>query len=829
MKRHYILLSLICLLLSKITFAIEGRYIVKFKDTLKADQDIKDCGGKSERKIDRIKSSAVRLNSESFEKLRKNINVERIEIDHIRYPLALETIPWGINKVQALDPIFDVPTASQGITVCIIDSGYQASHEDLLPIASGLLTGSTDPLSGNWYEDTCGHGTHVAGTISALRNGKGLLGVNSNGKLKLHIEKVFNGSNCGWSYSSDLVAAVDRCLSKVRGTTQKLVINMSLGGVAPTVLEQDIFKLAQSEGAIVVAAAGNSGTSELNYPAGYSSVISVGAIDVLGQKASFSQFNSDVELAAPGVDVFSTTPFKPQSLSLGIYQWAVRDITGSARVDVSAPLVNGDLCLSTNPAWSGKIVLCERGTNNFAEKASNVSKSGGVGAVIYNNIISIFDGSLTPSTSSIPVVSMSQEDGMIARNFINETATLLNSTASSTGFGNGYESYNGTSMATPHVSGVAALIWSLNPTKSNLAVRNALQLSAIDAGEPGRDHSFGFGIIQAKSAHELLKTISDPQAPSPFSLNLSPQSLNFGSIAIGSSQTQTLILTNTGNTNVGLSSIAISINGINPYSLTHTCGSSILAGSSCSISIKFSPTIAQSYSGSLSVSPVSGDIIFAQVTGQSVSPTPSYSVSRTSIAFGNLSINNPSAPSTITVTNTGGTIISLPATWISFSTTGQYSQTNNCATSLVVGASCNINVIFKPTSTGLKTSTLNLRPTGITSKAIAMTGTGVTSVATLSPTSLAFGTLKVNSVSPGKIVTVTNTGTASVSLIFAFTGTALTQFKQTNNCPSSLAAKSSCQVTLAFSPTSIGSKSARLSVTPLGGTAKTVTLTGTGN
>jgi subtilisin family serine protease len=167
---------------------------------------------------------------------------------------------------------------------------------------------------------------------------------------------------------------------------------------------------------------------------------------------------------------------------------------------VSGTLVDGGRCTASG-SWSGKVVLCERGDISFADKVLNVLIGGGAGAVIYNNVSGGFAGTLNGS-SNIPAISISQGDGWAARSAVNSTATVVNST----GFGNGYESYDGTSMATPHVSGVAALVWGSDVSKTNAQVRDALQKTAEDLGSLGKDTSYGYGLVRAKAALDYLLT-----------------------------------------------------------------------------------------------------------------------------------------------------------------------------------------------------------------------------------------------------------------------------------------------------------------------------------
>ena len=228
----------------------------------------------------------------------------------------------------------------------------------------------------------------ITGTIAAMNNNVGIVGVTP-GTVQLYIVRVFGRV---LSYTSDMIDAANRCASAGAN-----IISMSLGSNSSSTTEQAKFDELNAQGILSIAAAGNAGDTSFSYPASYSSVISVAAIDSSKVVASFSQRNNQVDIAAPGVGILST---------------------------------------------------------------------------------------------AIP---------------------------------GGYVSKQGTSMACPHVSAVAALIWSAKPSATNEQVRTALINTAEDLGVVGRDDLYGYGLVRAKQALDYLITSSSSptSTPAPTTIGLS--------------------------------------------------------------------------------------------------------------------------------------------------------------------------------------------------------------------------------------------------------------------------------------------------------------------
>lgn len=208
---------------------------------------------------------------------------------------------WGLTSIRAAEA-WDVSTGSN-VTVAVIDTGVDLDHPDLKGnISTSASKNFVEP--GQSPTDDFGHGTHVAGIIAAVAdNGQGAAGVAFGAKIAAVRVLGVDGTGTTWS----TVAAIDWAVAK--GCK---VLNMSLGSPDSSPLEAEAIAKATAAGSLVVAAAGNEAAdgNYLEYPACYPGVLSVAAIDANEKRASFSNFNSFVGVAAPGVDIFSTIPTK---------------------------------------------------------------------------------------------------------------------------------------------------------------------------------------------------------------------------------------------------------------------------------------------------------------------------------------------------------------------------------------------------------------------------------------------------------------------------------------------------------------------------------------
>ncbi|TGC09205.1 S8 family serine peptidase [Methanolobus halotolerans] len=264
--------------------------LITFKGTTDADL-VKAHGGNVKYEYTIIPSIAAELPQKAIEALSKNPNIGIIEPD-LQGQILEDEIPWGISRINA-DSAQTIGFNGSGTTIGVVDSGIDYNHADLAANYLGgydFVNNDADPMDDN------GHGTHVAGTIAAADNGFGVVGAAPGAGLYA-LKAVDETGYCSYS---DIIAAINWAVDN-----DVDVITMSLGGTGYSSTLKNACDHAYANGIVIVAAAGNY-NSEVIYPAAYDSVIAVSATDYYDNKASWSCYGPEIELAAPGVSIKST-------------------------------------------------------------------------------------------------------------------------------------------------------------------------------------------------------------------------------------------------------------------------------------------------------------------------------------------------------------------------------------------------------------------------------------------------------------------------------------------------------------------------------------------
>ncbi|MDI6631275.1 MAG: S8 family serine peptidase [Thermoanaerobacteraceae bacterium] len=266
--------------------------------------------------------------------------VEYVEPDGVAQAVGIPNDPlfekqWGLNNTGQTggtpDADIDAPEAweitssAPAVKVAILETGIDQDHEDLAAKIAANVNFTTSPT----VDDLFGHGTHVAGIAAAYTdNGLGVAGAAYAASL-VNV-KVLDDTGSGY-YSwiaSGIIWAADNGAK---------VINMSLGGRLPSLTLRRAVDYAWAKGAVLVAAAGNSNTTKALYPAYYRNCIAVAATDANDLKASFSNYGKWVDVAAPGVGIWSTLPNHPSVIGnyLGVTSYGLLDGTSMATPHVA--------------------------------------------------------------------------------------------------------------------------------------------------------------------------------------------------------------------------------------------------------------------------------------------------------------------------------------------------------------------------------------------------------------------------------------------------------------------------------------------------------------
>lgn len=459
------------------------------------------AGGVVTTDFSEIGALAVEISRGGIGELARLGGVSYVEQDAMRYPLGLadaQLTPSMSNGLYGLLTTKATTAHSRGVTgtgikACVADTGLDYTHPDIATRYKGgidTVANDNDP----WYlnpglEDET-HGTHVAGTVLAANDTQGVFGVAYNSDL--YYARVL--ANTGGT-SSDIMDGV-RWLVETAGCK---VVNMSLGGSFKSRTEENFYKSMRSKGALIVAASGNDGAAKISFPAGYAANIAVGAVDRNNAHASFSNKGKNLDVSAPGVTVLSSVPDNHGSeasvTTASAFTAYGLEFAGRT-AGTTGTLVDCGLALAASDcggAAAGFVALVKRGDISFADKVTNVTTAGAAAAIIYNNAPEEFIGTLGAAGNWIPTVSVSGNDGATLKTQVGTSATVVNQISD-------WDHYDGTSMATPHVTGVVALIWSADPTQTNTTVESRLFNTATDLGAAGYDTTFGHGIVNADAA-----------------------------------------------------------------------------------------------------------------------------------------------------------------------------------------------------------------------------------------------------------------------------------------------------------------------------------------
>ncbi len=279
-----------------VAVANEGnsRKIVVFRDDIRdiaKDEIIARTGAVKLKNLDLINAKSISISAKAAEKLRENSSVVRVDEDVEVFTLA-QVLPWGVDRVDA-ELVWPSLNTADLIKVGIIDTGISNKHFDLLANIKGGI--NTINARKGWNDDN-GHGSHVAGTVAAVHNTIGVVGVAP--AVDLYAIKVLGANGSG--YLSDIIEGIQWAVNN-----KMQVINMSLGTSSNIQSFRDAVIAAKNAGIVVVAAAGNSGGAVI-FPAAYPEAIAVSATDSSDKIASFSSRGPEVDLAAPGVSIYST-------------------------------------------------------------------------------------------------------------------------------------------------------------------------------------------------------------------------------------------------------------------------------------------------------------------------------------------------------------------------------------------------------------------------------------------------------------------------------------------------------------------------------------------
>ena len=527
----------------------------------------------------------------------------------------------------------------------------------------------------------------------------------------------------------------------------------------------------------------------------------------------------------PEAAISSPAPGSTLSGSSATFTWSA--VSGAADYAIT---------VGTTGVGSSNIYASPSGGPATSQAVTGLPTSGKIYVRVFSYVGGFWtstDFTYTGGSSSGPTVSLSPAALTFASTTVGSTSAAQTVTVKNTGTST-------VTLTSETITGTNATSFLKSATTCGATLAAGASCTVSVELKPAAAGALTASLSIADNATGSPQTVAltgTGAAAQTLTVSLSPTSLAFASTTVGSTTAAQLVtVKNTGTGTVTLTSETIT--GTNATSFLKsatTCGTTLAAGASCTVSVEFKPTAAGALTGSLSVvDNATGSPQTVAVTGTGTAPL-TVSLSPTSLAFASTTVGSTTAAQLVTVKNTGtGTVTLTSETITGTNATSFLKSATTCGTTLAAAASCTVSVEFKPAAAGALTASLSVADNATGSpQAVALTGTGTAPALaiTLSPTTLTFASTVAGATTAAQTVTVKNTGTSAVTLTSeTITGASATSFvKSATTCGASLAASASCTVSVEFKPASAGAKTASLSVADNAtGSPQTVALTGTG-
>jgi hypothetical protein len=320
-------------------------------------------------------------------------------------------------------------------------------------------------------------------------------------------------------------------------------------------------------------------------------------------------------------------------------------------------------------------------------------------------------------------------------------------------------------------------------------------------------------------------------------VSLSGSSVTFANQLVSTTgAAQTVTVTNTGTANLTISTATIGGTNASDFAKSaDTCtGATVTPTNTCAVSVTFTPSASGSRNASLNFADnASGSPHTAGLSGTGIAPA--VSLSSSSVTFANQLISTASGAQTVTVTNSGTANLAVSTATLGGTNAGDFAKSADSCTGATVtpNSTCTVSVTFTPSATGSRSASLSFADNaGGSPHTVGLSGTGIAPAVSLSSSSVTFGNQLISTASGAQTVTVTNSGTANLTISTAtLGGTNAGDFtKSADTCMgATVTPNNTCAVTLTFTPAVVGSRSGTLTIADnAAGSPHVVTLSGTG-